>query len=85
MPSHRLAGELRNPAELLTGGAAGGLGCSPCAGVCGKYGAIMDRNGFILAGLLVTVSRSGARLKGSTFPGAALLRFPTGQEGNLFT
>lgn len=32
-----------------------------------------------------TVSRSGARLKGSTFPGAVFLRFPTGQEGNLFT
>ncbi len=56
----------------------------PCAGARGKFGAIIDRNGFILAGLLATVTRSGARLKGSTFPGAAFLRFPTGQEGNLF-
>ncbi|RKJ47386.1 hypothetical protein D7X25_22545 [bacterium 1XD42-8] len=39
-------------------------GILPCAGVCGKFGAIMDRNGFILAGLLATVTRSGARLKG---------------------
>ena len=30
------------------------------------------------------VTRSGVRLKGSTFSGAAFLRFPTGQEGNLF-
>ena len=31
----------------------------------------------ILAGLLVTVTRGGARLKDSTFPGAVFLRFPT--------
>ncbi|NBH36267.1 hypothetical protein D3Z58_22760 [Clostridiaceae bacterium] len=59
-------------------------GILPCAGARGKFGAIIDRNGFILAGLLATVTRSGARLKGGTFPGAAFLRFPTGQEGNLF-
>ena len=30
-------------------------GMLPCAGARGKFGAIMDRNGFILAGLLATV------------------------------
>ncbi|RKJ47559.1 hypothetical protein D7Y05_16450 [bacterium 1XD42-54] len=39
-------------------------GMLPCAGARGKFGAIIDRNGFILAGLLATVTRSGARLKG---------------------
>ena len=62
------------------GAARLGLACLATAQTFpGAAAPSVDRNG-IPCWLLDTVSRCGARLKGSTFPGAAFLRFPTSQR-----